>query len=125
MTLRVDAAGNYSGDFRFDGFDRLHLSMRTRKKKEADARHDAVRYVFRLRPPRTDLVDALRAGRLSVETLELMVREGRAIELPRDTATADAVRSWGTLDEVIVRYLEWLGANQNRADNTYATRRSQ
>lgn len=124
MTLELGADGIYRGNFRFAGFDRLHLSMRTRKKKEAEARYQAVRHVFRIRPPRQDLVDALRNGAASVEWLERVVREGAPLALPTPEPIRIA-RDVGTLDDVIERYLEWLDGNQNKATNTKATRRSQ
>lgn len=124
MTLELGADGIYRGNFRFKGFDRLHLSMRTKKKTEAKARYAAVHHVFRIRPPRHDLVDALRSGAASIEWLERTVREGAALSLPI-TGQVQASREVGTLDDVIERYLDWLDSNQNRADNTKATRRSQ
>lgn len=123
MTLELGADGIYRGNFRFQGFDRLHLSMRTKKKREAETRYAAVRHVFRIRPPRHDVIDALRTGTASVEWLERIIREGAPLVLP--TAQMPLARSWGTLDDVVQRYLEWVEANQNRADHTYETRRSQ
>jgi integrase len=74
------------------------------------------------------MIEQLRSGTLTVERLETMIRHHEPLApIARDEKAdpAEGKRISRTLDDVIGRYLARLNANQNRAEKTYATRRSQ
>lgn len=113
MTLvRIKATGQYEGDFRAKGIPRLHISLRTKNRKEAQPRHDAIHKLFRQR--RTDLIDQLRTGDLTVERLESMVEHHE----PLTPVAVARTHSWGTVDACADRYLQWLADHPNRSAGT-------
>lgn len=111
MTLEKGADGIYRGNFRFNGFDRLHLSMRTRKASEAKDRYAAVRRAFREK--RHDVVGQLRGGTLSVERLTAMVTNGEPLSVLVATATL-----WPTVTDASADYVTWLREHPDRAEGT-------
>lgn len=126
MTLRKEPNGTYAGDFRRKGLARLHLSMRTTKKSEAEPRYQAVLRLFReaigpaAEGPRA-LIDDLRTGKLAVERLETMVRTG--VPLAPDAPLS--VAGWLTFDEGIADYLRWVEGNENKRASTHRTAAAQ
>ena len=124
MTLVRSKDGIFEGDFRFKGYGRLHISLRSRKKSEAKDRHDAVRRLFREK--RDAMIEQLRDGVLTVERVETMVRHHEPlVPIQPPTVSPDPSAPGLTVDDQIERYLAAVEANQNRTDKTYATRRSQ
>jgi integrase len=104
----------YRGLFRREGMKPLHLSLRTKFKAEAEARHEAVQKVVRQR--RDEMVAQLRAGVLTVERLEAMVEHHEP--LAPIVVDAGGVEPWGTVDEAAERYAEWYETHPNRQDAT-------
>lgn len=125
MTLLRSASGTYEGDFRYKGMPRLHLSLRTAKKPEAQRRHEAVAQLFRQR--RHELLAQLRAGVLTVERLAAMVEHHEPlvpITAPAPTAAAPT-SPWGTVQEEGDRYLAWIKSHPRKAVGTYNAARAQ
>ncbi|HEX6463953.1 MAG TPA: site-specific integrase [Vicinamibacterales bacterium] len=143
MTLRKNASGVWEGDFRYKGLDpdapavvtRLHLSLGTRKKTEAEPRYQAVRRLFReakgtAGADRRALIEDLRTGRVKVERIESMVAHGEALvpsapsgEATAATAAPDA--DWPTVDVASQRYIDWIEANPKKRKSTWNTARAQ
>lgn len=121
-------SGVYEGDYRFKGLPRLHLSLRTARKLEADPRHAAVRRLFREAKGSIEalaLLEQLRDRALSVERLESMVRQGLPL-VPERPAEPDAPAVvWPTFDKAAADYLLWIQGNENRRDSTHLTARAQ
>lgn len=121
MTLRRGASGIYEGDFRAKGLERLHLSLRTKKRSDAVARHDAVQKLVRQK--RVEMLEQLRAGVLSIERLEAMVEHHEPlapIVLARSANGTTPERAWDTVDQASERYLAWMRAHPNRSERTTA-----
>lgn len=129
--LKNPSSGIWEGDFRVKDIARLHLSMRTTKKAEAEPRYQAVRRLFReakgaAGAERRALIEELRAGRVSVERVTSMVQHGEALVPPAADRAADAEASdWPTVDDSMARYLDWIAANPQRRSSTWKTARAQ
>lgn len=113
MTLIRTRAGWYEGDFRAKGIQRLHLALGTKNRKEAQPRHDAVHKLFKQR--RTEMIDQLRSGDLTVERLEAMVEHHESLA---PVPVAEAPHSWGTVDVCADAYIQWIDRHPNRRDKT-------
>lgn len=115
MTLILGTSG-YEGDFRAKGIQRLHLSLRTKKKATAQARHDAVVKLFRQR--RVEMIEQLRAGVLTVERVEAMVEHHEPLlPLAHDVAQSTHEAPWPTIDAAAEAYVVWM-EETHRADAT-------
>lgn len=117
MTVVKNAAGSYELDLRLTGFPRVRLALQTTRKAEARQREQAVRRVVRER--RADILDSLRAGRITIEELTAAAEAGRSFD------TLGAQRAWPTVAEAIEQYLAWLAVNPNRAKKTHQAAQSQ
>lgn len=115
MTLVWPASGIAEGDFRRKGMKRLHVSLRTRDKREAKHRHDAVAKIVRQK--RDEMVEQVRSGVLPVERLTDMV-ENHELLVPITTAVV-VLESWSTVGENATRYLDWVKAHRNKSDGTH------
>lgn len=129
MTLSKGPNGIWEGDFRFQGVPRLHLSMRTPKKAEAEPRYQAVRRLFReakgaAGADRRALIEDLRVGRISIERIEAMVRDGEPLVPAEDSVPASDNAEWPTVDVAIGRYLDWIEANPRRRPATWRAARA-
>lgn len=120
MTLVRRKDGGYDGLFRRAGMKALHVSMRTKKKGEAQARHDAVQKLVRQR--RDAMLEQLRSGVLTVERVEAMVEHHEplvpvvpivAVESRDDVPAA---LPWDTLDAAAARYERSYASHPNRKD---------
>jgi integrase len=132
VSLYKGPTGIYEADFRFKALPRLHLSMGTRKKTDAQPRYDAVRRVYReAKGPdaadRLAVIEQLRTGEMSVEALEAMVREQKPLApLKSVSATAGVVTpSAPTVDAISTEYLDWMDANPEIRRGTWESTRSQ
>jgi integrase len=120
MSLTKTATG-FTGLFRRKGMKPLHLSMRTTKRAEARERHDAVQRV--VREGRSELIEQVRAGVVSVERVTAMVRNQEPL-LPVvaaesiDAPAASQAAAWDTVADVGALYLQWLKDHPNRSDAT-------
>lgn len=128
MSLFKGSDGIYEADIRVVDVGRIHLSMRTTKKADAQPRYDAVRRLFReAKGPagveRRALIEQLRTGDLPIERLTSMVANGEALA-PAPLASESAA-AWPTVDAAIERYLDWIKVNPTRRKATWEAARAQ
>lgn len=91
---------------------RLHVSLRTRKKGEAEDRHAAVKALYK--EGNADLIYALKRRKISVEAVERVYRAKKPFESLLETA------SWPTLAKAAEEYLAWI-QQTDRAEGTHTT----
>lgn len=113
MTLARAKDGNYEGEFRAKGLPRLHLRLKTKNRKVAEKRHDAIHKLYRQK--RVELIDQLKSGALTVERLESMVEHHEPLT---PVTVMEGKHSWGTVDECADIYLTWITDHPNRRPNT-------
>lgn len=113
MTLLRVKDGNFEGDFRAKDLPRLHLRLKTKNRKVATARHDAIHKLYRQK--RVEMIDQIKAGTLTVERLEAMMEHNEPLQ---PIAVHDPVHSWGTVDACAESYVRHLERHPNRRDNT-------
>lgn len=119
MTMtRNDATGNWEADVRDRMAGRLHISLRTSVKREATARYAAL--VTFVREGDLDLIDRLRSQKINIQAIERCVRD----RIPFASLRATGER-WPTFADAAEQYIAWLEANDNKADATANTARSQ
>lgn len=123
MSYSKEADGFYRADFRFAGVPRLHVSLGTKKASEAKDRYAAVRLLFTQK--RVEMIAQLRSGVLTVERVAAMVAHGELLAPVAAPALPTRGHSWGTVDQVIDRYLAWLAAHPKKEGQTHATARAQ
>lgn len=114
MTLVKDPrTGAWTADITDRHIGRVHLSLRTRKKAEAQERHAALRQL--IREGYADLVDAMRRTpkRLNIEAVTRVHQARQSFETLRASAT------WPTLREATDAYLQWIETHPHRAANTH------
>lgn len=107
----------FEADIRDRSLGRLHLSLDTKRKPEAMARHSAVEQL--VREGHKDLVDQLRRRKLNVAAVERCVRDKHPFESLR------IKNAWPTVADAIEGYVGWLEAHQNKTTSTAATAASQ
>lgn len=114
MTLVLRKDGTYEADVTHAG-TRVHLSLRTTRKREAETRHQAVLALVKHGP--AEVLAAVRRRRLSLEVVAAAFEAGRGFAglLPDTTPT---VAPWPTLAEAIREYLADAEANPRRAAGT-------
>lgn len=112
MTLIRAKDGNYEGDFRGKALPRLHIRLKTKNRKVAEKRHDAIHKLYRQR--RRELIGQLKSGDLTVERLESMVEHHE----PLTPVAVALTHSWGTVDQCAATYLEWIENHPLRRENT-------
>jgi len=125
VSLYKGPDGYWIGELRSGELPRLKLSMRTKRKGEAEPRYQALRRLWReahgpAGAKRRALLDQVRARAVSIERLESMVRDSESL-LP---AMAGA-GPWGTVEATIARYLAWIDANPNKRPSTWRAARAQ
>lgn len=116
--LYNEGTGNFEADVKDRMAGRVHLSLRTSVKREATARYAAL--LSLLREGDADLIQRLRSQKIHIAAVERCVRD----RLPFATLKATGER-WPTVDAATEQYIAWLEANDNKADGTAATARSQ
>jgi hypothetical protein len=98
--VRNSRTKNWEADIRSDGLGRLHVSLRTKKKSEADDRHAAVKALFL--EGNHDLISALRAGKVKIEAVT------RVYQTKKPFDSLVAVHDWPTLEEATESYITWM-----------------
>lgn len=101
---------NWEADIRSDGLGRLHVSLRTKRKNEADDRHSAVKAMFL--EGNHELIAALRAGKVKIEA----VTRVHQAKLPFDSLLA--VGRWGSLSGMADKYIAWMEQQTDKAEAT-------
>lgn len=119
MTMTKNpATGNWEADIKDRMAGRLHVSLRTKLKTEATLRYSAL--VAFVREGDAVLIQRLRDQKLHISAVERCVRD----RVPFATLRATGDR-WPTVDEAAAQYVTWLEANENKADWTVVTAKSQ
>jgi integrase len=135
VSLVRGRSGLWEGDFRYAGFDRLHISLGLRwkaakgkpaaRQSVAQAHHDAVERLFRQN--RRDMIAQLRLPKghpqkLTVARLvEMADKHEPLVPLPAPVEPVDRTSPWGTVQEMIDRYLAWVRGHQRKSAGTLAT----
>jgi integrase len=118
VTLVRNAKGIWEADCREGVLPRLHLSLGTKRRAEAEVLHAAL-VQFRREGDR--VLDALlrqrnkQGGGITVQQLAACVRERRPFSTLRPSL------AWPTVGDAIDAYAAWLGAHPEREQNTAAT----
>lgn len=107
---------------------KAHEDAANERLARAQALHDAGEKLFRQN--RRDLIAQLRLPKghpqkLTLERLADMVERHEPLTPLPEPAAAPAVSLWGTVQQLIDQYLEWLDAHHDRAKATHTTARSQ
>jgi integrase len=110
VTLVKSARGIFEADIRDRTLGRVHLSLATRNKREAERAHAAVEAL--IREGHADLLHLLRRRKLNVAAVRATFEARRPFDALR------AGWAWPALGEAVERYLGWLRAHPDRADNT-------
>lgn len=100
----------FEADVRDRAIGRLHLSLATRVRREADRRHAALEAL--VREGHADLVQRLRRRTLNIQAVTATFEARR----PFDTLRAGF--AWPTLGVAVEEYLAWIRTHADRADNT-------
>lgn len=108
--VRNPRTKNWEADIRSDGLGRLHVSLKTKKKGEADDRHAAVKAFF-FEGNRV-LIDALRARKIRIEAIASAYRDKR----PFSTLLTSS--DWPTLSEATESYVSWMEQHTDKAEGT-------
>jgi integrase len=110
--LRLDPTRKtYSAEIKHRTFGRVHLRLKTKVHTQAMRRHTALEQLLDTGEPVRDLVEALRARKLTIAAVEECVRA----KLPFDTLRPS---TWPTLGEARDRYLKALGAKEQGSART-------
>jgi integrase len=112
--LRLDLVRKtYSADFNHRTFKRVHIRLKTKVHTMAMTRHAALEQLLDTGEPVRDLVDALRARKLSVIAVAECVRA----KLPFDSLRPS---TWPTLGAARDLYLKTMRARESGSENTTA-----
>lgn len=109
--LRCDDGKNYSAEFKHRTFGRVHLRLKTTVKSVAMNRHSALEQLLDTGEPVRDVVEALRAQKLTIEAVYECVRA----KLPFDTLRPS---TWPTLGEGRDQYIAALDASEGSDKTT-------
>lgn len=113
--LRYDKVRRtYSAEFKHRTFGRIHIHLRTTVKTTAMHRHSALEQLLDTGEPVRDLVEALRARKLTIEAVYECVRAKR----PFDTLRAATWPSLGEGRDRYLAHLEGLEGSQGSAKTT-------
>ena len=117
MTLRKDAVSKvYSADVRDGPSGRVHLSLRTTRKDEAELRQSALRAL--LRDGDAALIADVRQRRITIEAVTRLYLARRPFAELRGSTT------WPNLGQAAEEYVAWLEAHPDRARQTATAARS-
>lgn len=110
--LRLDPERRtYSAEFKHRTFGRIHLRLKTKAHAIAMHRHSALEQLLDTGEPVRDLVDALRAQKLTIEAVYECVRA----RLPFETLRAS---TWPTLGEAHDQYITYLEGREQGSEAT-------
>lgn len=110
--LRFDRVRKtYSAEIKHRTFGRVHLRLKTKVRDQAMRRHTALEQLLDTGEPVRDLVEALRARKLTIAAVEECVRT----KVPFDTLRPS---TWPTLGEARERYLKALDAKEQGSART-------
>jgi integrase len=102
--LRIDPkTKTYSAEIKHRTFGRIHISLRTKKEREAMGRHSALEMLLNEGEPVTDLVEMLRKRKLTIEAVAACVRDKLPFASLRKT---DAWPELESAAEAFVTFLE-------------------
>lgn len=101
----------YSADIKHRTFGRIHLALKTKVKSVAMTRHTALQQLLDTGEPVRDVVQALRAEKITIEAVTECVRAQR----PFDTLRAS---TWPTLQEAVDLMTDAQFAKEGGAENT-------
>jgi integrase len=103
--------GMWEADVKDRMAGRLHISMRTKIKREATTRYAA--FCAFVKEGDIDLINRLRDQKIHVEAIERCVRD----RVPFATLRGMGER-WPTVADAIASYVAWLAANAKKAERT-------
>lgn len=113
MTLvRNKATRIFEADIRDGLVGRIHVSLRTKRKGEAEARHAAVAAL--IKQGNAELIHRLRKRQIRVEAVTRLHQATRPFEELLATSSR-----WPTLGAAVAAYLAAIADNPSRAANTY------
>lgn len=113
--LRFDAVRKtYSAEIKHPTFGRVHKRLKTKVQSVAMTRHAALQQLLDTGEPVRDLVEALRARKLTIEAVTECVRR----KLPFETLRPS---TWPTLGAGRDRYIAFLEAGEGSDKTTLAT----
>jgi integrase len=112
--LRLDPVRKtYSAEIKHRTFGRIHIRLRTKVHTVAMARHTALQQLLDTGHPVRDLVEALKARKLTIEAVAECVRAKQPFDALRPS-------TWPTLGEARDRYLKALTAREGGSVKTTA-----
>lgn len=118
MTLvKNTRTSNWEADIRNKNafVPRLHVSLKTKKKGEAEERHSAVKALYKQGNER--LIVALRTRRITVEA----VTRVHQAQQPFETLLQSL--GWPTIEKATTDYLKWMGGQTDRSAKTIQSAR--
>lgn len=101
----------FSADIKHRTFGRVHLALKTKTRSIAMTRHAALQQLLDTGAPVRDLVDALRAEKLTIEAVTECVRTKQPFDTLRPS-------TWPLLGAAIASYTEWQHARELGSANT-------
>ena len=116
--IQNPVTGIWEADLKDRMAGRLHISMRTKVKREATTRYAAL--VAFVREGDLDLIARLRDRKIHITAVERCVRD----RVPFAALRGSAMR-WPSVADAIEQYVAWLDANENKADGTTETAANQ
>lgn len=90
----------FSAEIKNRTFGRIHLSLKTKVKAVAITRHAALQQLLDTGEPVRDVVNALRAEKITIEAVAECVRSKQAFDILRPS-------QWPTLGDAIASYVEY------------------
>lgn len=120
MSFYKNGAGVYEATVEDRIAGRVHLSLRTRTKREAAARYGALAALVRraANPADAEVLRQLRARQMNLESVAACYEAGRPFGA---LLQGDA---WPTVGDAVTEYLAWVAAHPKRAESTLAMSRS-
>jgi len=101
----------YSADIKHRTFGRVHLALRTKVKSIATTRHAALQLLLDSGEPVRDIVQALRAEKITIEAVAECVRAQRPFDVLRPS-------TWPTLQAAVDMLTDAQYAKEDGAENT-------
>ena len=112
MTLRKHKERKtYSADIKHRVFGRVHLALKTKSKETAMTLHAALQQLLDTGEPVRDIVQALRAEKITIESVAECVRAKRPFDVLRAS-------QWPTLGDAIDQFVAAQESAENIAENT-------
>jgi len=101
----------FSADIKHRTFGRVHLALKTKVRDVAMKRHTALQQLLDTGEPVRDIVQALRAEKITIEAVTECVRAKQPFDVLRPS-------KWPTLQEAIDQLTEAQYAKEDGAENT-------